>query len=85
MAEQLLKQRQESVDERLAVGETYAMALAEAGQYAAAAAVQRDVQTAAQQADVPNDVVRRLTDNLTRYERQLPCRRPWMPDELPNS
>jgi hypothetical protein len=85
MAEQLLKQSQQNVDEGLAVGETYAMALAEVGQYTTAAAVQRDVQTAAQKADVSNDVIRRLTDNLARYERGVPCRRPWMPDELPNT
>ena len=45
--------------------------------------VQRDVRGTGEQAGVSNDVVRRLTDNLTRYERGLPCRRPWTPDELP--
>jgi hypothetical protein len=86
MAEELLKQRQQSLEEGLAVGETYAMALAESGQYAVAAAVQRDVRATAQQAQQAggsDDVVRRLTDNLNRYERGLPCRRPWTPEELP--
>ncbi len=83
MAEALLGQRQQSVNTGLAVGETYAMALAESKQYATAAAVQRDVRATAEKAGEPNDVVRRLTDNLSRYERGLPCRRPWTPEELP--
>jgi len=83
MAEQLLKERQQTVEDGVAAGETYAMALAESGQYAAAAGVQRDVRGTGEQGGVSNDIVRRLTDNLTRYERGLPCRRPWTPDELP--
>ena len=83
LAEELLKQRQQKLEDGLAVGETYAMALAESGQYIAAAAVQRDVRATAQQAGESDVVVRRLTDNLSRYERGLPCRRPWTPEELP--
>jgi tetratricopeptide (TPR) repeat protein len=83
MAEELLKERQQNVDDGLAVGETYAMALAESGQYPTAAAVQRDVRATAEKAEVPDAVVRRLSDNLTRYERGLPCRRPWTAGELP--
>jgi tetratricopeptide (TPR) repeat protein len=83
MAEELLGERQKSLDEGMAVGETYAMALAESGQYATAAAVQRDVRATAQRASVPNEVERRIGENLNRYERGLPCRRPWTPEELP--
>jgi tetratricopeptide (TPR) repeat protein len=83
MAEALLEQRQQNVDESLAVGETYAMALAESGQSATAAAVQRDVRAAAEKAEASDNVVRRLSDNLARYERGVPCRRPWTADELP--
>lgn len=83
LAEGLLEQRQQGLEDNLAVGETYAMALAELGQYATAAAVQLDVRATAQQAGESDVVVRRLTDNLNRYERGLPCRRPWTPDELP--
>ena len=83
MAEQLLVERQPTLDEGVAVGETYAMALAESGQYATAAGVQRDVRATAQQGGAADDVVRRLTENLNRYDRGLPCRRPWTPGELP--
>lgn len=83
MAAELLDQRQQSVDEGLAVGETYAMALAESRQYTTAAAVQRDVRATAEKADASDEVVRRLADNLSRYERGLPCRRPWTAEELP--
>jgi tetratricopeptide (TPR) repeat protein len=83
MAEALLDQRQQSVDTGVAVGETYAMALAESKQYANAAAVQRDVRATAEKAGESKEAVRRLTENLSRYERGLPCRRPWTPEELP--
>jgi hypothetical protein len=74
MAEKLLGESQKSLDDGLAVGETYAMALAESGQYATAAAVQRDVRTTVQKSGVPDAVLRRIGDNLNRYERGLPCR-----------
>lgn len=84
MAEALLERRQSSAGDGLAVGETYAMALAESGQHAAAAAVQRDVCAAAQQGGGADaDLGQRLADNLSRYERGLPSRRPWTPQELP--
>ena len=84
MAEQLLDERQPTLDEGVAVGETYAMALAESGQYTTAAGVQRDVLgSTAQRGGVADDVVRRLTENLGRYDREQPCRRPWTPGELP--
>lgn len=83
LAESLLEERQDSRDETLAVGETYAMALAAAGQYAAAAAVQQDVRSTAVQAGSSEAVVRRLADNLRRYERGEPAVQPWTADELP--
>ena len=83
LAESLLEQRQGSRDESLAVGETYAMALAAAGQHAAAAAVQRDVRSTAAQAGSAEAVVRRLADNLRRYERGEPAAQPWAAEELP--
>jgi tetratricopeptide (TPR) repeat protein len=83
MAEKLLEKRQQDVVEGLAVGETYAMALAESGQYEVAAAVQRDVRAAAEKAGASDNVVRRLSANLTRYERGMPCRVPWTAGELP--
>ena len=83
LAETLLEERQDNRDETLAVGETYAMALAAAGQYAPAAAVQQDVRGTALQAGMDEAVVRRLGDNLRRYERGEPAVRPWAADELP--
>ena len=76
------------VDELLAeertllLGETLAMTLAELGQYAEAAAVQRDLVALAEQAGLA-DTVTLLAGNLARYERGEPCRMPWTPDELP--
>jgi len=83
MAEQLLGESQKSLDDGVAMGETYAMALAESGQYATAAGVQRDVRDTAKQAGAADDVLRRVGENLNRYERGLPCRRPWTAEELP--
>ena len=64
------------------LGETAAMALAELGEYAQAAAVQRDVMAAAGQAGF-RDVVARMAANLRRYERGEPCRTPFTEAELP--
>jgi tetratricopeptide (TPR) repeat protein len=64
------------------VGATAAMALAELGDYAQAAAVQRDVIAAARSAGL-HGVVRHLTVNLQLYERRQPCRIPFTDDELP--
>jgi tetratricopeptide (TPR) repeat protein len=63
-----------------ALGETMAMALAEQGQFADAVQVQRDVMSSAQKAGLEPDV-RRMTDNLRRYERGQACRVPWRDDE----
>jgi tetratricopeptide (TPR) repeat protein len=78
LVEGLLKEQQ-----TLELGETLAMALAELGQYEQAAAVQRDVMTAAEQAGV-SDVVRSImVENLRLYERREPCRTPWREGEMP--
>jgi tetratricopeptide (TPR) repeat protein len=83
MAEEVLAEAKQSQDDGLAVGETYAMALAESGQYATAAAVQRDIHATVQKGDGSGDILRRVGENLSRYERGLPCRRPWTAEELP--
>jgi tetratricopeptide (TPR) repeat protein len=66
----------------LDLGATMAMALAELGQFAQAAAVQRDLLAAAEQAGL-RDMASRLTANLALYERGEPCRTPWTADEVP--
>ena len=80
LAEELLDRPQQSAEDSLAVGETYAMALAAVGQYAAAAAVQRDVRSQAAGFDA---IARRLDGNLRRYQRGEPSESPWTPDEIP--
>jgi tetratricopeptide (TPR) repeat protein len=77
LVEQLVKEEQS-----LQLGETTAMAFAELGQYEEAAAVQRNVIAAAQQAGLAT-VVARLTANLRLYERGEPCRMPFADDEWP--
>lgn len=76
LVQQLLK-RQKTTD----LGETMAMTLAELGDFEEAAAVQRGVLDAATAARLP-EAVRRMTENLRLYERGLPCRTPWRPDEV---
>ena len=68
----------------LDVGETLAMALAEQGHFADAVSVQRDVLNAARQAGFARDAAR-MTANLQRYERRLPCREPWSKDDVVHS
>ena len=63
------------------LGETLAMATAELGQFREAADIQRGVMAAAQRSGLDRDV-RRMTDNLQRYERGQACRVPW-PDDDP--
>ena len=60
--------------------EALAMALAETGQWAEAAARQRDAIEASNSAN--RDVRSALTDNLRRYERHEPCRVPWSTDPI---
>ena len=64
------------------LGETMAMALAEVGAHDRAAALQRDLIMGARRAGLP-DVVRRLEENLRRYERGEACRTPWPEGEVP--
>jgi tetratricopeptide (TPR) repeat protein len=66
----------------LDLGETMAMTLAELGEFERAAAVQRDLLTAAQRAGLPA-VVNRIAANLARYEARTPCRTPWTEQEWP--
>ncbi len=65
----------------LDLGATMAMALAELGRFAEAAALQRDLIAAADKNGL-QDVVRRLKTNLGLYERSEPCRTPWADGEL---
>src|SRR5687767_6372436 len=65
---------------RTEVGETIAMALAELGEYNRAAAIQRGVIKAAQQAGLGAEAAR-MTINLRLYEDSQPCRRPWQDDD----
>ena len=75
LTEQLL-----SAGKTTQVGETLAMAYAEVGNFAEAAAIQRSVLEAATSANLVLDA-RRITANLRLYERRLPCRTPWQPNE----
>jgi tetratricopeptide (TPR) repeat protein len=77
LVDELFKQQQS-----FELGETAAMTLAELGQYAQAAAVQRDIMAAAEKAGV-HDVVRRMSENLKLYEVGKPCRTPFTEDEMP--
>jgi hypothetical protein len=74
-----LRKKRQTID----LGETLAMAMAELGQYEQAAAVQRDVMAAAEQAGV-SDVARSImSENLKLYEHRQPCRTPWREGEMP--
>ena len=66
----------------LDLGETMAMALAEVGAFDRAAALQRDLITGAGRAGL-TDVIRRLEENLRRYERGEASRTPWPEGEVP--
>lgn len=66
----------------LDLGATVAMAYAELGQYAQAAAIQRDLMSAAEKAGL-KELLPRLAANLALYERREPCRTPWTADEIP--
>ena len=66
----------------LDLGETMAMTLAELGEFERAAAVQRDLLTAARRAGLA-PVVARIEGNLARYGRRQPCRIPWTEQEWP--
>ena len=63
------------------MGETLAMAHAEAGNFNEAAAIQRGVLSAASRAGLNADV-RRMSANLRLYERGQACRTPWQANEV---
>jgi tetratricopeptide (TPR) repeat protein len=79
LVRQLLQNQQRPPD----LGETMAMALAELGQYQQAAGIQRDLIAGGEKAGA-HQIVRRLTENLRRYERGEPCRTPFSDEELRN-
>ena len=79
LVRQLLKNQQPTPD----LGETMAMALAELGQYQQAAGIQRDLIAGGEKAGA-EEIVRRLTENLRRYERGEPSRTPFTDQELRN-
>ena len=60
--------------------QTMAMALAEVGRFEEAVRWQREAMTAAAQSN-RRDLNSRLSENLSRYERRLPCRIPWPEDD----
>jgi tetratricopeptide (TPR) repeat protein len=64
------------------LAETAAMGLAEVGRFDQAIEAQRSVLEAARSGNL-EPVVRRATENLQRYEKRQPCRRPFTEDELP--
>ncbi len=66
----------------LDLGETYAMTLAELGQYREAQALQRDLIAAADRAQ-QSDMKARLMSRLALYDRAEPCRTPWTDEEMP--
>jgi tetratricopeptide (TPR) repeat protein len=77
MVKELLEQEQS-----IELGETLAMTLAELGDYAQAASVQRDVIAATERSGL-GELARRMATNLQLYERRQPCRTPWRDGELP--
>lgn len=64
----------------LQMAETMAMALAESGRYDDAVRWQQEAISAARK-DRREDLVRKLTTNLTLYQNRRPCRTPWTPDD----
>jgi tetratricopeptide (TPR) repeat protein len=67
-------------DRTTALGETFAMALAETGDFTQAVSVQRDVLAAASTAGLAADASR-IGRNLRLYEQRRPCRQPWADDD----
>lgn len=75
---QPLLQSERSLD----LGETYAMALAETGQFREAQAIQRELTTAATRAGL-TATRRRLEQRQALYDRADPCRTTWTDEEMP--
>jgi len=76
LVEEVLKK-----DQSTAVGETFAMALAEVGKFEAAADVQRTLIAAARQAKA-TALERRLQEDLRRYEAGQPSRTVWRDEDV---
>ena len=68
-------------DHSLEIGETLAMALAETGQFADAAGIQRDLIAAARGAG-RSDLAAHLDANLRLYESHRACRTPWRDEDV---
>lgn len=66
----------------LDLGETYAMTLAELGQFREAQALQRDLIAASTRAGMA-PMTARLQARLRLYDRADPCRTPWTDEEMP--
>jgi tetratricopeptide (TPR) repeat protein len=66
----------------LELGETYAMAFAERGQFREAQSLQRDLIAAATRAGM-TAMKARLTARLQLYDRADACRTPWTDEEMP--
>jgi tetratricopeptide (TPR) repeat protein len=64
------------------LGETYAMTLAELGQYREAQALQRDLVAAAGRAGMGTMKIR-LIARQQLYDKAEPCRTPWTDEEMP--
>ena len=73
---------EQRVDRTLELGETYAMALAELGQFREAQSLQRDLIAASTRAGM-TAMTARLQDRLRLYDRADPCRTPWTDEEMP--
>jgi len=76
LAQQVVK-----VDQSTDSGETLGMALAEAGRFDEAAAVQRDLIAAARQAG-RSDLAAKLEGNLRLYGARQPSRTPWRSEDV---
>ena len=76
----MMQSLEKNVAPSVAVIETMAMALAENGRFAAAVARQRQAIAMATQAR-RTDVATRLSENLRRYESNMPARTPWADDD----
>lgn len=76
-----IMQRLPEKDQRLDLGETMAMVLAEVGRYKEAAAWQRSAMAAARQAG-QTDLADRMGERLRLYETGRPSRTPWRDEDL---
>lgn len=68
-------------DRTLELAETYAMTLAELRRSDEAVQVQREALAVTRRSGGDARLIRRLAENLARYERGEPCRTPWSDDD----